>query len=242
MLLLLGAGVIGGAVNAIAGGGTFFTFPAMIAAGLDPLTANASNAVAIYPGHATAVPAYRTELRAAGRVVLRRAAIAAVGGAVGAALLIVSGEAVFGALVPWLLLLATLIFWSAPRLHSLTAGTRVESPFARGVIQFVFAIYGGYFGAGLGVLLMAALTLIGLRDVQMANAQKNLLATVITTLSVGIFVTAGVVAWAETLLVLVGASAGGYAGARLARRIPAKALRICVIGVGLGLSVYYFLT
>ncbi len=240
LLVLIGAGILGGGANAIAGGGTFFTFPAMIATGLDPLTANASNAVAIYPGHAAAVPAYRRELRALGPRLLTRGLVAGAGGLIGAGLLIATGEAIFTSLVPWLLLLATLIFWASGQLYRLTKAARIDSPAMVLAIQFVFSVYGGYFGAGLGVLLMAALTLIGVSDVQSANAQKNFLATVITTISVGIFIAAGVVAWPATLAVLVGATIGGYFGARLARRIPGKALRLCIVAFGFFLSAYYF--
>jgi len=128
ILILMSAGILGGATNAIAGGGTFFTFPALIATGLDPLTANASNAVAIYPGHAVAVPAYRHELRALGQRLAGRGLIAALGGLVGAGLLVWSGEAIFSGLVPWLLLLATLIFWASGRLYRLTTHIRAHVP------------------------------------------------------------------------------------------------------------------
>jgi len=241
VLILVGAGILGGAANAIAGGGTFFTFPALIATGLDPLTANVSNAVAIYPGHAAAVPAYRHELRALGPQLAGRGLIAALGGLVGAGLLIWSGEAVFSGLVPWLLLLAPLIFWASGYLHRLTTRIRANGPVVTLPIQFLFALYGGYFGAGLGVLLMATLALIGVQDVQSANAQKNLLATLITTISVGLFVTAGMVAWPETITVLVRAIIGGYFGAWFARRIPANILRYGIVAIGFGLSIYYFL-
>lgn len=240
LIFLFGAGILGGGVNAIAGGGTFFTFPAMIAAGLDPLTANASNAVAIYPGHAAAVPAYREELRAAGRPLILRSAIVALGGLIGAGLLLRTGSVAFAGLVPWLVLAATLLFAFGPALAALSAKIRSESRWLTGGVEFLFAVYGGYFGAGLGVLLMAALTIIGIRDVQMGNAQKNWLATIVTTISVSVFAIAGAVAWPQTLAVLSGAVIGGYGGARMARRIPAAALRIVVICVGLGLSGYYF--
>lgn len=241
VFLLFLAGIVGGGVNAIAGGGTFFTFPAMIASGLDPLTANASNAVAIYPGHAAAVPAYRKELKEAGRELLGRTVIVASGGLCGAGLLLATGSVAFSALVPWLLLAATLLFAAGPRLAAVSARLRSRSRALTGTIEFIFAIYGGYFGAGLGVLLMAALTIVGVRDVQMANAQKNWLATVITTISVVVFSLGGVVAWPQTIVVLLGALVGGYGGARLARKVPAQALRVAVIVVGLVLSCYYFL-
>lgn len=240
LFLLATAGVFGGAVNAIAGGGTFFTFPALIASGLDPLTANASNAVAIYPGHAAAVPAYRAELRQSADGLTRRCLIAAAGGLAGASLLLWAGNAVFTGLVPWLLLAATLLFAGGPAIGRLAERMKVTSPVVRDAIEFLFAVYGGYFGAGLGVLLMAALTIVGVRDVQIANAQKNLLATLITTISVAIFIAAGIVAWPQTLVVLAGAIVGGYCGARLARYIPARWLRFVVIATGLALSVYYF--
>ena len=240
LIFLFCAGIIGGGVNAIAGGGTFFTFPAMIACGLDPLTANVSNAVAIYPGHAAAVPAYREELRAAGRSLILRSATVAVGGLIGAGLLLRTGSVAFAGLVPWLLLAATLLFAFGPALAALSSRLRSASRWVSGGVELLFAIYGGYFGAGLGVLLMAALTIVGLRDVQMANAQKNWLATIVTTISVAVFAIAGAVAWPQSIAVLLGAMIGGYGGARLARRIPAGALRVAVICVGLALSGYYF--
>ena len=240
LLLLFAAGMLGGGVNAIAGGGTFFTFPAMTASGLDPLVANASNAVAIYPGHAAAVPAYRAELRAAGRTLVPRTILVALGGLVGALLLLRTGAAAFGQLVPWLLLAATLLFAAGPGLAAAFERLRTGSPLVSGTVEFLFAVYGGYFGAGLGILLMAALAIVGVRDVQMANAQKNWLATIITTISVAVFALGGVVAWPQTLTVLAGALIGGYGGARLARRVSAEALRLAVIAVGLMLSAYYF--
>ncbi|SDU43129.1 sulfite exporter TauE/SafE family protein [Stappia sp. ES.058] len=240
IVFLFLAGIIGGGVNAIAGGGTFFTFPALIAAGLDPLTANASNAVAIYPGHAAAVPAYKEELKAAGRPLILRSAIVALGGLLGAGLLLQTGSVAFEGLVPWLLLAATLLFAFGPALASASARLQSGSLWLTSGVEFLFAVYGGYFGAGLGVLLMAALTIIGVRDIQMANAQKNWLATIITSISVLVFAIAGAVAWLQASAVLFGALIGGYGGARVARRIPGGALRVVVIGVGLALSAYYF--
>lgn len=242
IVALVVAGVVGGGVNAIAGGGTFFTFPVLVATGLDPLTANVSNAVAIYPGHAAAVPAYREELRSAGRGLLPRCFISATGAVIGAGLLLWAGTATFSNLVPFLLFAATLLFAFGPVIRRTAERIGSQSAVLNGSIEFVFAVYGGYFGAGLGVLLMAALTIVGVRDVQMANAQKNLIATIITTVSVLIFIFAGAVAWPQTVCVLIGASVGGYVGARLARKVSERVLRSVVIAVGLGLSLYYFLT
>ncbi len=240
ILMLMAAGVVGGSVNAIAGGGTFFTFPVLIAAGLDPLTANASNAVAIFPGSAAAVPAYKEELRRAENLV-QRGVIAAFGALLGAGMLLWAGGAAFAKLVPFLIFTATLLFAFGPAIRGLAEKAKSHSPFFNGAIEFLFAVYGGYFGAGLGILLMASLTIVGVRDIQMANAQKNLISTIISTISVSIFIFAGVIAWPQTLSVLVGAIFGGYMGARVARKVPAKVLRAVVISIGLGLSVFYFM-
>lgn len=240
IILLVFSGIVGGGVNAIAGGGTFFTFPVLIATGLDPLTANVTNAVAIYPGHAAAVPAYRDKLRSAGRSLLSRCVIAASGGLIGAALLLWAGGATFNTLVPFLVFAATLLFTFGPAIRNLAEKVSLQSQALTNTIEFLFAVYGGYFGAGLGVLLMAALTIVGIRDVQMANAQKNLLATIIITISILIFIAAGAVAWPQAICVLIGAVIGGYVGARFARKIPASVLRSVVIMIGFGLSFYYY--
>ncbi len=171
---------------------------------------------------------------------LLRSAIVALGGLLGAGLLLQTGAVAFEGLVPWLLLAATLLFAFGPVLASASVRMRSESRWLTSSVEFLFAVYGGYFGAGLGVLLIAALTIIGIRDVHMANAQKNWLATIITTISVLVFALAGAIAWPQTIAVLFGALIGGYGGARLAKRIPASALRIVVIIVGLVLSAYYF--
>lgn len=241
IVFLLGAGLLGGGVNAIAGGGTFFTFPAFLAMGVPPLVANASNMVALYPGYIVSTLPYRHALQAEGRSLVIRCFIAACGGLLGALLLLWAGNKTFTVLVPYLLLLATLIFAAGPKIRALAQNTRLTSPLAAGMIEFTFALYGGYFGAGLGILLLAALTVIGISDLHKANGQKNLLSALLTSFSVAIFIPAGIIAWPETLVVLVGAVCGGYGGARLAPYIPAAILRLAVIVVGLVLSVYYFI-
>ena len=239
-LFLFLSGIIGGAINAIAGGGTLITFPAMMLSGLDPLTANVSNAVAIYPGHLAAVPAYQKEIRAAGRPLMARSLVVALGGFLGASMLLKTGSAIFISLVPWLMLASTLLFAFGPAMASISKRIHPVSRCRVSAIEFLFATYGGYFGAGLGVLIMAALTIVGIKDVQMANAQKNWLATIITTISVIVFSVVGAVAWPQTFAVLLGALVGGYVGACFARRISAGVLRTAVICVGFALSIYYF--
>src|SRR5690606_10756345 len=136
--------------------------------------------------------------------------------------------------------MATLVFALGPNIRRLAERANLHSPVAMVAIEFIFAVYGGYFGAGLGVLLLAVLTIVGVSDIQSANGQKNLLGAIITTIAVLLFISAGIVAWRETLFVLAGAMIGGYFGARLARRVPAGVLRGAVIIVGALLTAYYF--
>ncbi len=242
--LLLFAGLAAGGVNAIAGGGTFFTFPAMLAIGLPPVMANASSAVAVWPGHAMAIPAYWQRLRQIPGSLALRCLIALLGGLAGAALLLLTGDRLFAGLVPWLLLFATLLFafgarlrqW-LPRRAPIAAGKRSPAAYFS---EFLFTIYGGYFGAGLGVLLLASLSLLGHDDLQEANALKNLLATVVTSIAVVAFAVAGAVHWPATLITLAGAVAGGYLGARLIQRISAVWLRRGVIAFGSVLTLFFF--
>lgn len=240
--LLIAAGLVGGASNAVAGGGTFFTFPALLAAGVPPVVANATSTIAIWPGHATSLFGYREELRRnAGRLTSGAPAFV-LGSLLGAALLSVTGNGVFRQLVPWLLLTATMLFALGPTLRSWIS--RHRPGMLPGPVIFaadlLVAIYGGYFGAGLGILLMAVLTLIGLSDVNEANAVKNALATIVSSLAVGVFIATGIIAWGPALAVLAGAIAGGYLGARFARWINPAILRGIVIAVGLGLTWFYF--
>jgi uncharacterized protein len=241
VVLLFAAGVLGGIVNAVAGGATFFTFPAMIAVGLPPVIANASNSLAVAPGHLVALVALRDRLPS-----LQTLAVASLfglaGGLIGALVLLQGGDRLFTRLIPFLILGATLLFALAPRLQTVAARQTGEAGTgARAVaIQGAAAVYGGYFGAGLGIMLLAALTLAGYRDLRQANAIKNLLAVLITGVAITIFIAFGVISWPETLVMLAGALAGGYVGGHLARVLPAPVIRACVIAMGLLLSAYYF--
>jgi hypothetical protein len=240
---LFGAGIIGGFVNAVAGGGTFFTFPALLAAGLTPISANASSAVAIWPGHAATLPAYWRRLRAVKNNMPLRCLIAFFGGGVGAMLLLASGDRIFSSLIPWLLLFATLLFAFSSRirallLKTLPQGARQTTLFL--AAEFAFAVYGGYFGAGLGILLLTSLTLLGHDDLQEANAIKNLLSAIISSVAVFIFILAAQVEWQPTLVTLAGAVTGGVAGARAAQRLSQAWLRRAVIAAGSLLTVVFF--
>jgi hypothetical protein len=234
-------GFLGGVINALVGGGTFFTFPILLALGLPPVVANATNTVALWPGIVMSARAYILELRAVREKLPARCAVAIVGGAIGAILLLASGNEFFNVLIPWLIGIATLLFVFSNgivrQISKLSTGTNAALVPGLGL---AFAVYGGYFGAGVGILLMAALTLAGESDTQISNAQKNLLSTLINGTAVIIFVFQGVVIWSYALVVMAGAIPGGYFGARAARALPKKWLRICVISVGTALTIIYF--
>lgn len=237
-----------GAVNSIAGGGTFLSFAALLTVGVPPVVANASNAVSLWPGSLAAAWGFRRELARFSRSLPLLSAVAFVGGLCGGLLLLATSNAAFGALVPWLLLLATAVFAFSTQLSTLVKrfGPSHEEADARHigpggyVFQFVVSTYGGFFGAGMGILMIAALAIQGFEDLLEVNALKNWLSAVIYSVAVATFVIAGAVSWPHTLVMLVTATVGGYVGAVLARRIPAMWLRRGIIVIGGLLSVYYF--
>jgi uncharacterized membrane protein YfcA len=251
MLLIGAGGFAAGAVNSVAGGGTFFSFPAMLAVGLPPVVANASNSVALWPGSLTGAWAYRQELAHYKRYLLPMGIASLLGGVAGGLLLLAAGDARFSALIPWLLAFATALFAFSPQLSA--ALKRVRPPAAATTktghgagspagwfVQLLVSIYGGFFGAGMGILMMASLAIGGHEDVQHINALKNLLSAVIYSVTVVTFIVAGAVSWPHTLVMVLTASLGGYAGARMARKIQGPWLRRIVIAVGSALSLYYF--
>ena len=243
VIVLLFAGFLAGVMNAIAGGGTLITFPAMISTGLSPLTANASSALAVWPGHAVAAPAAWRSVRGGSRGLIVRVCVALVGGTVGASLLLLTGERLFAVLVPWLLLTATLLFAFGPQLQKLSSSRSNSSALSPMVLTLEFAasIYGGYFGAGLGILLMAMLIILEQQDLRAANALKNLLASIVTSIAVVIFIVTGAVSWQHATPALVGALIGGVFGARIAERVPTKALRAAIIGFGFVLTTHFMI-
>jgi uncharacterized membrane protein YfcA len=243
--LLAGAAFGAGVLNAIAGGGSFLTFPALVFTGVPPIVANATSALAVSPGYLGSTLGFKSELRELpARRLRREMAIAAVGGLAGAGLLLVTPAKLFSGIVPWLLLLATALFAAGPaiarRAQAASAGghglTRWREP---GLLAV--AIYGGYFNGGLGILLMALYTVAGEPRLATVNALKNLNSLVLSWLSVAAFVLAGAIAWRQGLLMMVAATAGGYLGARWSRRLPAVWVRSGVIATGLVMSVLFFL-
>jgi hypothetical protein len=241
ILLLVTIGFLAGTCNALVGGGTLFTFPVLLAAGLPPVMANTTTTVALVPGTFTSAYAYLPELNRVGEHLPNRIAAATAGGLLGAILLLVSGNAVFFYLVPWLLGVATILFTFSRRIvKRVTRDPHRKNETQLLGMEFASAIYGGYFGAAIGILLLASMALSGERDMQSANAQRNFLVCFINGVAALIFIVMGAVAWNVALIVMVGSIAGGYFGARVAKRIPNEALRVIVTAAGAAFSVYYF--
>lgn len=238
--LLTGAAAFAaGVLNAIAGGGSFLTFPALVFAGVPPLAANATSAMAVSPGYLGSVLGFRSELRSLPRSwVLREVVIAALGGLIGAGLLLITPDRVFSGLVPWLLLLATALFAAGPWLAKRHGGQGQTAWRLPGLMAV--AIYGGYFNGGLGILLMALYTLTGESRLNTVNALKNLNSFVLSLLSVTAFAVAGAIVWPQAVWMMALATAGGWVGARWAKRLSPRLVRSLVIGTGLVMSGVFF--
>ncbi|MDD3784436.1 MAG: sulfite exporter TauE/SafE family protein [Hydrogenophaga sp.] len=244
-ILLLAAAAFGaGVLNAIAGGGSFLTFPALVFTGVPPIVANATSALAVSPGYLGSTLGFRPELRALpSRRLGREAAISGLGGLLGAGLLLVTPASVFAGIVPWLLLFATALFAAGPviaRRARAIGGTADGAAHGREAGLLAVAIYGGYFNGGLGILLMALYTVAGESRIHTVNALKNLNSLVLSWLSVVAFIVAGAIAWREGMVMMVAATLGGYAGARWSRRLPAAWVRAGVIATGLVMSALFF--
>ncbi len=245
--------LLAGAVNAVAGGGTLITFPALLGVLPDDAfgktLANGTSKVALMPGSVASAWGYRQELRHSSGLVLFLLVPCLIGGVLGTLLITRLDPAIFAGLVPWLILTAVLLLMLQQPLarwfrgHAQAAGRTPISPTGKVLAiaaQFLVAVYGGYFGAGIGILMLTTLGFLGLQDIHHANALKNLLAALINAISSLTFVLEGRVHWSYALSMAVGAIIGGYFGARLARRISAPKVRLGVIVIGLLLAAYYF--
>lgn len=240
--LLFFAGFLSGAVNAIAGGGTFITFGAMSLVGLPPVVANATSSLTQFPGYITSTLAYWSDIKHLWRTALLLGVISAFGALAGALILLALDNPSFSVLVPWLLLAATALFAAGPWLkpapkpgHEAAVGSLVGS-----LAQFATAVYGGFFGAGMGVMMLATLGLTQAGDYHRLNALKNMLAVVIAAVAILVFISGDVIAWRQAIIMIPGGALGGYAGVWIARRVPQIAVRGFVVGVGVFLAFYYF--
>ncbi len=243
--MLFLAGFVAGGINAIAGGSTLLTFPVLMASGLPPTVANATNFVALVTGNAAAIPASLAELRKNRSEAARLTVASLIGGAVGCWLLIISTDGFFLELVPWLILTATLLFAFGARLNHWVASVSGMQGLVTGIpgylLVVLFSVYGGYFGAGLGVIMLAVLKIMGYEDFHEANVIKNLTNSVLSVLGVVIYASADLISWPEALIMMAGATLGGYASGYYSKKIPQILLMRAVITLGFCLSIYYFL-
>lgn len=226
LLLVFSAGVTAGAMNALAGGGSFVSLPALIAAGVPPVFANTSSTVALYPGGLASAWAYRAGLGPVGAVPLRPLMVATLcGGLAGALLLLHTSSAAFTFVLPWLLLIAFLALACGRRIGAaLRARVQIHAH-AILAVQFLLGIYGGYFGGAVGIMMLAIWGLLDHRELKHLNAQRMLLVSAANTVAVVAFICADAVRWPETLAMLTGAVIGGYGGARIGRHIPSDVTR-----------------
>ncbi len=241
-MLLTGAGLIAGTINATAGGGSFLTLPALIAAGVPPIMANASSSVALYPSGLATAWVYRDGLGRVCGIPLRPTFLATLlGGFAGSLLLLLTPSAVFDRVLPWLLLTAFLSIAWGRRL-----GPLLRARFRAGVgsvltIQFVLGVYGGYFGGAVGLMMLAAWSLLDEADMKALNPARMLMVTAANTVAIACFIVAGVVQWRGALLVGAGALVGGYLGARVGKRLPGAVVRSSILVFAAAMTIYFFL-
>ena len=245
--MAFGSAFLAGAINSVAGGGTLITFPALIWLGLNSVTANATSTVAIWPGTAGSIWGYRRELEAAEPRFRVLIVPSLMGGITGALLLRWTPPAMFDKLVPYLILFATLLFMAQEpvqrRMKTAESGTRHSTRWLAGAIlfQLFVGIYGGYFGAGIGIMMLAALSILGLSDIHEMNSLKVLFGGGINLVAALYFIWARMVHWPFVLIMAVAAILGGWGGAGTARKIGRTAVRRIVIAVGFGMAVSLFI-
>jgi uncharacterized membrane protein YfcA len=241
IIVLTAAAFLGGALNALAGGGSLVTFPALLFAGLNPIDANASSFVALLPGTFSSIWAYRRAIFGITEVsVTRFFIVSLIGGLLGALLLLFTPSSIFAGLVPWLILFATIVF-AVGNFAPLEVIQRVKiGPRGALVTHFMISIYGGYFGGGIGFLMLAALSLFGMRDINAMNGLKMALVGVMTITAIVVFIVADVVRWPETLPMLVSSVIGGYVAAEVAQRLDQRLIKGFIVVFGTLLTAYFF--
>jgi uncharacterized protein len=243
-ILLFLAALLAGGLNSVAGGGSLISFPALIFAGIPPISANATSTMALWPGSVASVGGYREKLPRDRRLLAPLTAASLLGGFLGAFLLLHTPPRTFMHVVPWLFLLATLLFVFGKRL---TGGVRKASDgkhswaavAATTIAQLVIATYGGFFGGGMGILMLAVFSMAQLGDIHTMNGVKALLAAVLNGVAIVTFVLAKAIVWPAALVMIAGAAAGGYGAARIAQRFPPRLVRGFVVVVGITMAAYF---
>jgi uncharacterized protein len=250
IFLLVAAGVAG-ALNALAGGGSFISFPALLFLRIPAVLANATNTVALWPGLAASTVAYLKRLNAPLRILIPLLITSIGGGWAGAVLLLRTPQHTFLRLVPWLLLSGTLLFAFGNSIRAVAGKTAVvddlrnlswQAILMSSIAELLVSVYGGYFGAGIGFMTLAMLAMLGMRDIHAMGAIRTLLAVAINAAAVITFIVAGAVLWRECTVMIAGSLAGGWFGAHYAQKADPRKVRIAVIGAGISMSAYFFIT
>ena len=247
ILFLFFAGALGGALNSVAGGGSFIAFPALLFTGVPPIPANATNTIALWTAAAASGGAYRKRLDVPRRVMIPLLTVSLLGGLLGALLLLKTPAQTFMRVLPWLTLGATLLFAFGKKLagsrqsvieHDHEASTAALA--GTTLFQLCVAIYGGYFGGGMGIVMLAMLAVLGMTDIHAMNALKSVLGFVINGVAVITFIVAGAVYWKHGIVMIAGGIVGGYVGAHYALKMPQSWIRTFVVLVGAAMTVYFF--
>jgi len=244
-IFLFFAGALGGALNSVAGGGSFIAFPALLFTGVPPIPANATNTIALWTAAAASGGAYRNRLDIARRVLAPLLTASLIGGLVGALLLLRTPAQTFMRVLPWLTLGATLLFAFGRKLARGRASIIEHEAGSTALVaatafQFVVAVYGGYFGGGMGIVMLAMLATLGMADIHAMNALKSVMGFVINGVAVVAFIVARAVYWRQAIVMIVGAILGGYLGAHYAQKIPQAWIRAFVVLVGTAMTIYFF--
>jgi len=239
--LLVVAAFVAGALNAVAGGGSFLTLPALVLTGIPAVSANATGTLALLPGYIAGAWGFRADTQPPpGLSALKLALLCLLGGSTGAVLLLLTPDATFRRVVPWLLLLATFLFMVGPRL-ALSNKPQAAHPVPAMLGVFAVTAYGGYFNGGLGILLLALFGLLGQKNLHAMNGLKNQVSALLTLIAVSLYAWGGLIAWREASVMMGAALLGGYTGARVARKVPVVWLRRGIAATGLTMSVLFFL-
>ena len=243
-MFLFAAAFFGGALNAVAGGGSFIVLPALLYAGVPAVAANATNTLALWPGSAASVWAYRRDMAGSSRWLYALGGVSLAGGLLGGALLVRTSNAGFLRLLPWLMLLAASTFTFAGAIPARVAAATARGgtpPWALAILpQLAVATYGGYFPGGMGIMTLAVLSAAGMTNLHEMNGVKASLAVIISGAAIAEFILQDVIAWTPGLMMVAGAIAGGYAGASLARRIDQRHVRPFVAVVAWSMTIYFF--
>lgn len=245
VIFLFFAGALGGALNSVAGGGSFIAFPALLFTGVPPIPANATNTIALWTAAAASGGAYRRRLDMPRRVMVPLLAVSLMGGLEGAVLLLKTPAHTFMRVLPWLTLGATLLFAFGKKLagdRKSAIGHEASATALTGatLFQLVVAVYGGYFGGGMGIVMLAMLAALGMTDIHAMNALKSVMGSVINGVAVVAFIVARAVYWKQGVVMIVGGILGGYLGAHYAQKVPQVWIRMLVVVVGAGMTVYFF--